>query len=88
LKSIESSILVLQETRSETIKIELWIMAWIVRLLLFIAGPIAAWFVARDADSFGFVQMVVATLLIAGSVALAALWPTRWKPWTKTKGSK
>ncbi|MCF2524657.1 hypothetical protein [Bradyrhizobium sp. G127] len=63
-------------------------MAWIVRVLLIIAGPIAAWFVARDADSFGFVQMVVATLLIAGSVVLAAFWPTRWKPWVKTKGSK
>lgn len=63
-------------------------MVWIVRILLFIAGPIAAWFVARDADSFGFVQMVIATVLVAGFVILAALWPSRWTPWARTKGSK
>lgn len=63
-------------------------MVWIVRILLVIAGPIAAWFVARDADSFGFFQTVIAILLVAGFVVVAALWPPRWKPWTKIKGSK
>ena len=63
-------------------------MAWIVRILLFIAGPIAAWFVARDTDSFGFLQVLIAILLIAGFLVLAALWSPRWKPWTKIKGSK
>jgi hypothetical protein len=63
-------------------------MVWIVRILLIIAGPIAAWFVSRDADNFGFFQMVVAIILVAAFVIVAALWPPRWKPWSKIKGSK
>lgn len=63
-------------------------MAWIVRALLFIAGPIAAWFVARDAESFGIIQMFIATLLIVGFAGLAAFWPPHWKPWTKTKANR
>jgi ABC-type phosphate transport system auxiliary subunit len=55
------------------------VMTWFARLLLFIAGPIAAWFVARDAANFGVVQMIVAMLLIVAFVGLAAFWPARWK---------
>ena len=47
-------------------------MAWIVRILLFIAAPIAGLFVARDALNFGFFQMIVATVLVATSVGILA----------------
>lgn len=43
-------------------------MVWIVRILLFIAAPIASLFVARDALNFGFFQMIVATILVAAFV--------------------
>jgi hypothetical protein len=52
-------------------------MTWIVRLLLMIAAPITALFVARDALNFGVLQTFVATLLVAGFVALAAAWRLR-----------
>jgi hypothetical protein len=47
-------------------------MIWIVRLLLMIAAPITALFVARDALNFGVLQTFVATVLVTGVVALAA----------------
>jgi len=52
-------------------------MAWIVRILLMIAAPITALFVARDALNFGVIQTLVATILVAGFVLLAALWGVR-----------
>ena len=52
-------------------------MAWIVRLLLMIAAPITALFVARDALNFGVLQTFVATILIVGLVAVAAFWRLR-----------
>jgi hypothetical protein len=52
-------------------------MAWIVRLLLIIAAPITALFVARDALNFGVLQTFVATILIVGLVAAAAFWRLR-----------
>lgn len=52
-------------------------MTWIVRLLLMIAAPITALFVARDALNFGVLQTFVATLLVAGFVALATAWRLR-----------
>ncbi|MDB5501512.1 MAG: hypothetical protein JWR89_1414 [Tardiphaga sp.] len=52
-------------------------MSLIARLLLFLAAPIAALFVARDALNFGVVQMIVATILFAVLVAAAAFWPWR-----------
>lgn len=54
-------------------------MAWIVRILLYMAAPIAALFVARDALNFGVFQMIVATVLIAALVCVAAFWPRRRK---------
>lgn len=54
-------------------------MAWIVRILLYIAAPITALFVARDALNFGVFQMMVTTVLIVALVAVAAFWPRRWK---------
>jgi hypothetical protein len=47
-------------------------MISIVRLLLMIAAPITALFVARDALNFGVLQTFVATVLVTGVVALAA----------------
>lgn len=55
-------------------------MALIVRLLLFIAAPITALFVARDALNFGFIQMIVATLLIAVLAGIVAFWPRKSVP--------
>lgn len=54
-------------------------MAWIVRILLYVAAPITALFVARDALNFGVVQMMVATVLAAALVGVAAFWPSRRK---------
>jgi hypothetical protein len=51
------------------------IMAWIVRILLYIAAPITALFVARDAFNFSVFQMMVTTVLIAALVCVAAFWP-------------
>jgi len=52
-------------------------MAWILRVILVAAAPIAALFVSRDALNFGFVEMLVAVILIAGLAMLAALWTLR-----------
>lgn len=54
-------------------------MTWIVRILLYIAAPITALFVARDALNFGALQMMVAVVLIVVLVCLAAFWPRRQK---------
>lgn len=55
------------------------IMDWIVRILLYIAAPITALFVARDALNFGIFQMMVTTVLIAALVCVAAFWLDRRK---------
>jgi hypothetical protein len=54
-------------------------MAWILRLLLYIAAPITALFVARDALNFSFVQTIVSVILLAVLVAALAFWPHRRK---------
>lgn len=54
-------------------------MDWIVRILLYIAAPITALFVARDALNFGIFQMMVTTVLIAALVCVAAFWLDRRK---------
>jgi hypothetical protein len=41
-------------------------MIWVVRLLLMIAAPITALFVARGALNFGVLQTFVATVLVTG----------------------
>jgi hypothetical protein len=53
------------------------VLAWILRLILIIAAPLAALLVSRDALSFGVVEMLVAIILIVGVVLLAALWTLR-----------
>lgn len=54
-------------------------MTWIVHTLLYIAAPITALLVARDALNFGALQMMVTTVLIAVLVCIAAFWPRRQK---------
>jgi len=54
-------------------------MSLIARLLLLLAAPIAALFVARDALKFDIVQMVVAVGLFTVFVAAIAFWPRRRK---------
>ncbi len=50
-------------------------MSLIVRLLLFLAAPITTLFVSKDALNFGFIQMLVATILVAIIAGIAAFWP-------------
>ena len=52
-------------------------MSLIARILLFIAGPIAALIVARDAVNFSVMQTFVAAILMAVFVGLIAFWPKR-----------
>ena len=47
-------------------------MAWIVRIILMLAAPIAALFVARDTLNFTIVQSLVATGLVAASLLIIA----------------
>ena len=51
-------------------------VSWIVRIVLFLASIVTGWFVARDADNFGVIQMAVSLLLIIFFIALAAFWPS------------
>ncbi|RFB76467.1 hypothetical protein DYH55_20215 [Methylovirgula sp. 4M-Z18] len=51
------------------------VVAWIVRILLLLAGMIAALFVARDAVNFPIIQAVSGMLLFVALVAAIALWP-------------
>lgn len=53
-------------------------ISWIVRFLMIAAGIVTSWFLAKDAVNFGIVQMMVALLLLALTVALVAFWPSRW----------
>lgn len=62
-------------------------MVWIVRILLYIAAPITALFVARDALNFGVFQMMVTTVLIVALVGFAAFWPYRRKLLSHSKSS-
>lgn len=50
-------------------------MAAILRILMFIAGPIAAFFVARDALNFSTIQTFVSLLLMVSFLVVIALWP-------------
>ena len=53
-------------------------MGLLVRLLLFVPGVIASWFVSKDAVNFVSVQVAVGLLLFPAFVALLAFWPTDW----------
>jgi len=49
---------------------------WLADLLLNAGAAVASWFVSRDAPSFIVVQMMVATLVLAGVVSLIVYWQT------------
>ena len=49
----------------------------VVRVCLFIAAPITALFVSRDALNFGVIEALVAIILIAALCLVAALWKLR-----------
>lgn len=51
---------------------------WVVRIVLMVAGVVASWFVAKDALSFGLVQMTIAILLCTLVVLVLAFWPACW----------
>jgi hypothetical protein len=51
------------------------ILAWIVRLLMIVAGAVTSWVVARDAPNFEVIQMMVALLLLTLVVAVLAFGP-------------
>ncbi|MBN9598604.1 MAG: hypothetical protein J0G28_02875 [Afipia sp.] len=52
-------------------------MSLLIRLLLALAAPITALFVARDALNFDVVQTFVAVGLVAVLCIIAAFWPRR-----------
>ncbi|MBN8968877.1 MAG: hypothetical protein J0G95_10495 [Rhizobiales bacterium] len=52
-------------------------MSLLIRLLLALAAPITALFVARDALNFDVVQTFVAVGLVAILCIVAAFWPWR-----------
>jgi len=54
-------------------------MALILRLLAFIAAPIAGLFVARDSLNYDIVQTMIVILLIVAFLVVVALWPRRNK---------
>jgi hypothetical protein len=55
-------------------------MPLILRILLFIAAPIAGLFVARDTLNFTILQTMIVILLIVGVLIVVAVWP-------RTKGT-
>jgi hypothetical protein len=50
-------------------------MPLILRILMFIAAPIAGLFVARDTLNFTILQTMITILLIIGVLILVAIWP-------------
>lgn len=59
-------------------------LSWLARGLLIIAGIIAGWFVAPDANNFEFIRMVIAILLFVLFAAVAAFLPLLVK-WFKAR---
>jgi len=52
-------------------------LGWIVRIIIVIAAPITALFVARDALNFDLIQTFVAMLLVTALVGLIAAYSGR-----------
>ena len=49
-------------------------MAWIIRIFLIIAAPIAALLVARDSLTFDIVQTFIAIILMTAMLGFGAVW--------------
>ena len=58
-------------------KIDGDLMIQIIRLLLTLPALSAAWFVANDALSLGFIETIVAVALIIGFAVVATGWTIR-----------
>ena len=54
-------------------------MSLILRLLMFLAAPIAALFVARDSLNFDIIQTMIMMLLVIAILCAVAIWPRRNK---------
>ena len=52
-------------------------MTIVLRILLFIAAPITALFISRDALNFSVIEALVAVMLIAALCLAAAFWKLR-----------
>lgn len=64
-------------------------LTWIARVVLLVAGVIAAWFVAEDAVNFSIVQMTIALLITVFVLIVAAFWwPRRRSKTTNSSGQK
>jgi hypothetical protein len=50
-------------------------MPLILRILMFVAAPIAGLFVARDTLNFTILQTMIVLLLIVGVLIVVAVWP-------------
>jgi hypothetical protein len=50
-------------------------MPLILRILMFVAAPIAGLFVARDTLNFTILQTMIVLLLIIGVLIVVAVWP-------------
>jgi hypothetical protein len=50
-------------------------MALILRLLMFIAAPLAALFVARDSLNFEIAQTMIMMLILIAVLCGVAIWP-------------
>ena len=46
-----------------------------MRILMFVAAPIAGLFVARDTLNFTILQTMIVLLLIVGVLIVVAVWP-------------
>jgi len=56
-------------------------LGWAADLLLSAGAGVASWFVSKDAPSFVVVQMMVATLVLAGVVSLIVYWQSLVEYW-------
>lgn len=50
-------------------------MSLLVRLLLTLAAPITALFIARDNEHFDIIQTLTATVIATVIIAVVAFWP-------------
>lgn len=51
-------------------------MSWVIRILLFMGGIVASWFVTRDSNHYPIISFVSALLLLTIFISIWAFWPT------------
>lgn len=47
---------------------------WLVRIMLFLSGVIAGWFVAQDDLNYDMIRLAIMLLLVTLCVAIVAFW--------------